>query len=162
MSGTGERPILIPVAVDALMEAIDNETLRWTLRITRGDPLPSAPIERVRRCVVILGANLGTLIDRPMEVVPALIPHPQGGDYLGKEALDGVDAVLRLAGFHDQAINLLGLQEPSEEWLPESCHVCGRQLVFASLSESTVRCRSCRNVWGQDEFMRLNNPFLAA
>ena len=162
VSGTGERSIPIPLAVDALMEAIDNELLRWTVRITHGDPLPAHAQERVHRCVAVLGASLGTLVDKPVTVVPALLPHPQGGDYVGREALDGVDAVLRLAGFHERTIKLLGLQEPAEEYLPESCHVCGLHLVFASLAESLVRCRGCRNCWDQDEFMRLNNPLLAA
>lgn len=162
VSGSGEMPIPIPLGVDTLMSDMDIEVTRWALRVTRGDELTSNPSDQVLECLRILCSRLGTLIDLPMQTVIAYFPHPEGGDVDGEMRLDGVDAVLRLAAFHDRTIKVLGLEEPSESWMRESCHVCGRQQVFSSLSESLVRCRSCRNVWDQDEFMRLNNPFLVA
>lgn len=162
VSGSSERPIPISLTADTLMTDIDDETMRWALRITKGDPLPAHPGERVRRCVAILGANLGTLVDMPMQVVPAWFPYPDGGDWDGRMELDGVDAVLRLARLHDRAVSVLGLEETKYEWLREPCHVCGHQTVAASLEEPLVKCRNCHNVWDQDEFARLNNPLAAA
>lgn len=162
VSGSSERSIPIPLPVDTLMADIDLEVTRWALRIGRGEPLESSPAEQVLECLAILCSRLGTLVDLPLQAVTAYFPYADGGDWDGRLELDGVDAVLRLARFHDRTIQVLGLQEPSEEWLRESCHVCGSQSVFSSLSETLIRCRTCRNVWDQDEFMRLNNPFLAA
>ncbi len=162
VSGSYELPIPIQLPIDTLMTDIDNETLRWTLRITKGDPLPTRPEDRVARCVAILGANLGTLVDLPLQIVPAWFPHADGGDWDGLMELDGVDAVLRLARLHDRAISALGLQDTRFEWLREPCHVCGHQTVTASLEEPLVKCRNCHNVWDQDEFARLNNPLAVA
>lgn len=162
VSGTSERPIPISLAADTLMAEIDDEAMRWTLRITRGDPLPSDAAERVERCMAILAANLGTLVDMPSQIVTAWFPYPDGGDWDGRMELSGVDAVLRLARLHDRAVSVLGLEETKYEWLREPCHVCGHQTVAASLEEPLVKCRNCHNVWDQDEFARLNNPLVAA
>lgn len=164
--GSSERKIPIPLDVDTLMSEIDDEALRWTVRITRGDALPGTPHERVSRCVSILSANLGTLIDLPAQTVTAWFPHPDGGDWDGRLVLDGVDAVLRLAKLHHRAQSVLGLVETTT-WLAESCHVCGlRTLTIASdgdqPDDSLVSCRSCKNVWSQAQFARLNNPLVAS
>lgn len=156
VSGSMERPIPIQVAPDALMEEIDDEALRWTLRITHGDDLPSDARSRVRRCIAILGANLGTLVDLPMQVVTAWFPYADGGDWDGRVELDGVDAVLRLARLHERAVNMLGLDEAKLMWLRESCHVCGLAALTMDPQGELITCRSCRNVWHQKEFARLN------
>lgn len=162
VSGTGERPIPIPLAVDTLMSDIDLETTRWALRITRGEPLTYHPNNQPRECLKILCANLGTLVDMPTQVVGAYFPYPDGGDWDGRMELDGVDAVLRLSMLHHRAVNVLGLDESKYEWLREPCHVCGRKAVVASLEEDKlVKCRGCGNVWHQDEFARLNNVLAA-
>lgn len=163
VSGSGERPIPIPLAVDTLMTDIDNETTRWTLRITRGEPLTYHPFNQPLECLKILCSNLGTLVDMPMQVVAAYFPYPDGGDWDGRMELDGVDAVLRLSLLHARAVHVLGLDESKYEWLREPCHVCGRKAVVASLEEDKlVKCRGCGNVWHQDEFARLNNVLAAA
>lgn len=168
VSGSRERPIPIPVGVDALMTDIDNETTRWALRITRGESLPRTTRESVRRCVAILSTSLGTLIDLPAQPVAVWTPVADGGDYATRETssevLDGVDAVLRLARLHHRAVKMLGLDEPKDEWLKEPCHVCGLMMVTTSPRTDLVTCRNpeCRNVWDQEEFARLNNPLLAA
>lgn len=162
VSGGGQAPIPIPLGVDALMCAIDDETLRWAVRLTQGDPVPAHAGMRVQRCVAILAANLGTLVDTPLRTLPALLPHPDGGDYAGLEQMDGVDAVLRLASFHYRAEKVLGLESPKTNWLRESCHMCGRATLASDLGSATITCKSCHNVWDQDEFARLNNPLVAA
>lgn len=162
VSGSSERSIPITLAVDTLMTRIDDETLRWALRITRGDPLPPHPADRVRRCVAILCANTGTLIDLPPTRVAAWLPHPEGGDVDGLDVLDGVKAVLRLASYHHRAIKILGLDEPRDEMLRESCHVCGRAALVMSMESQLITCRGCHNVWHQDQLARLNNPLAAA
>jgi len=162
VSGSSERPVPISLTADTLMAEIDDELTRWTLRITRGDPLPRHARERVYRCVAILGAATGTLVDLPRQVVAAWFPHPDGGDWDGRMELDGVDAVLRLTRLHERAVSVLGLEEAKYEWLREPCHVCGHKTVAASLEEPLVKCRNCHNVWDQDEFARLNNPMLVA
>lgn len=162
VSGSSERPIPISLTVDTLMTEIDDETMRWAIRITKGEPLPTHPVLRVRRATAILSANLGTLVDMPTQVVPAWFPYPDGGDWDGRMELDGVDAVIRLARLHDRAVSVLGLEETKYEWLREPCHVCGHQTVAASLEEPLVKCRNCHNCWDQDEFARLNNPLVAA
>ncbi|MGI5223041.1 hypothetical protein [Nocardia sp. CA-290969] len=162
VSGSSERPCPISLAADTLMTDIDDETMRWALRITKGDPLPTDQQQRVHRCVAILGANLGTLVDMPKRTVPHWFPYPDGGDWDGRMELDGVDAALRLARLHDRAVSVLGLAETKYEWLREPCHVCGHKTVTASLEEPLVKCRHCLNVWHQDEFTRLNNPLAVA
>ncbi|MFE7799030.1 hypothetical protein [Nocardia sp. NPDC057440] len=162
VSGSGERPIPIPLPVDTLMTAIDNEATRWALRITRGDSLDPHPARQVLECLKIVCANLGTLVDLPEQVVAAYFPYPFGGDWDGRLELDGVDAVLRLASFHYRAEKILGLEQPRANWLRESCHVCGRATLVSDLGAATITCKSCQNVWDQDEFARLNNPLVAA
>lgn len=166
VSGTGEHPIPIPLPVDTLMTAIDNEATRWALRITRGEPLDPQPARQVLECLKILRANLGTLVDLPMQVVTSYFPYSDGGDWDGRLELDGVDAVLRLSSFHHRAIKLLGLDEPKEEWLTEFCHVCGLKALAMKIdkgdpTQATIHCRGCHNVWDQGEFSRLNNPLAA-
>lgn len=159
---TADRKVLIPLDVDSAMFAIDDETLRWTLRITRGDPLPKASRDRVERCVAILSANTGTLVDLPLQRVAALMPHPEGGDYDGLLELDGVDAVLRLARLHDRSRTILGLTDRKVEPLREDyCHVCGLAALTIEIDTGIIKCRECRNCWSQEEFARLNNPLMA-
>lgn len=169
VSGSRERPIPLPVGIDALITDIDNETTRWALRITRGESLPRATGESIHRCVTILSAALGTLIDLPAQSVTVWIPQPDGGDYQTREAatqvFDGVDAVLRLSRLHQRAQSMLGLTEVTA-WLNESCHVCGLRMLTTDMrngvEETLINCRNCRNVWHQADFARLNNPLLAA
>lgn len=150
-------PSLIRLDAESTMAAIEDEAIRWTLRITKGDPLPAMPSERVQRCVAILRANTAALVALPRQRVAALFPHPSGGDWQGAEELDGVDAVLRLAELHKRAQNVLGLDE-RVMWLPTKCHLCDLRAVAASADQLTVKCHGCRAVWSSEEFARLNNP----
>lgn len=156
VSGSSERPIPIPLGIDTLMSDIDAEATRWAVRITRGDPIPDTG------ALTLLCANLGTLVDLPMQLVTVWRPHPDGGDDVTTTTMDGVDAVLRLARLHVRAETVLGLEEPRTEWLRETCHVCGHRTLASVLSDATITCKSCRNVWDQDEFARLNNPLAVA
>lgn len=163
VKGTADRKIPIPLDIYTLMSDIDDETLRWTVRITRGDPLPASTPERVRRCVAILGSNLGTLVDLPLQRVAAFMPHPEGGDYDALLELNGVDAVLRLAKLHDRARTVLGLTDRKVEPLRDDyCHVCGLAALTIEIDTGIIRCRECRNCWSQEEFARLNNPLMVA
>jgi len=159
---TADRKIPIPLDVDSLMMAIDDETLRWAIRVTKGDPLPGTPRDRVRQCVRILRSSTGTLVDLPRRRVAAWMPYPDGGDYDGLLELDGVDAVLRLADLHRRAQSTLGLTESKTERLNDPCHVCGLALLMMDISESIIKCRGCWNCWSEEEFARLNNPMAAA
>lgn len=155
----GFNPVAaIPVAlgVDTLMWAIYNETLRWYARITKGDPEPVDFTERVRHRVLVLGANLGTLVDTPKRRLPALFPHPDGGDWRGVEEMDGVDAVLRLASFHHRAQALMGEVE-TVIFLPDPCPHCGRKALAASKDQEHVTCKSCQIVWDSAHFALLSN-----
>ena len=159
---TADRKIPIPLDVDTLMAAIDDETLRWAVRITRGDPLPNHARDRVRACVAILRAHTGTLVDLPPQRVAVWMAHPEGGDYDGLAVFDGVDAVLRLSGLHDRARTILGLTERKVERLRDDyCHVCGLASLSMEIETGIIKCRECRNCWSQDEFARLNNPLMA-
>lgn len=151
VSGSSEPSIPIALGIDTLMTEMVEESARWARRLPgQGDEL------------TVICSSLGTLVDLPPKVMVMWRPHPDGGDDTTTKVLDGVDGVLALSALHHRTIQVLGLEAPTESWLKESCHVCGRQQVFSSLSEALIRCRGCRNVWDQDEFMRLNNPFLAA
>ncbi|MFC5789687.1 hypothetical protein ACFPPE_07440 [Agromyces tardus] len=156
-----------PINLDAyeLMAKIDDELLRWALRLdTDFDDAPRDPQQRVARCVAVLSTRLGTLVDQPTHIFDALLPHPDGGDYLGRESLNGVDAVLRLATYHRTAQGILGLTETSVSYLnTETCHLCGTRSLYAHLDEDPgddcrIACRTCHHTWSQDEFTRLNNP----
>jgi hypothetical protein len=157
VGGTNPNPS-IPVAlgVDALMARIDDETLRWALRITRGDPVPDHHVLRVRACVATLGANLGTLVDLPKRRLPTLLPHPDGGDFLGLEEMDGVDAVLRLASFHHRAQTLMGEVE-TITWQRDPCPHCGRKALAASKDQEYVSCKGCGITWDSAHFAQLYN-----
>lgn len=161
---TADRAIPLPLDVITLMDSIDDEVLRWTLRITRGDPLPMSPAARVERCVAILCANTGTLVDMPRARVTVWLPSPQGGDVDGVAEFDGVDAVLRLAALHQRARTTLGLTEPMSEKLRDLCHVCGCEALIANVAaaaDTVIKCRNCGNCWSQEEFARLNSVLVA-
>lgn len=153
VSGTGERPIPIRLGPDTLISEIDDETTRWAVRLTRGEP--------VDNMFTVLTSNLGTLIGLPAQPVTVWKPLPDGGDDVETVVLDGVDAVLRLSRLHHRAMVVLGLIETTT-WLTEACHMCGLRTLTMSIEHSLISCRSCRNVWDQDEFARLNNPMVAA
>ncbi|MFC9432722.1 hypothetical protein [Nocardia sp. NPDC057030] len=155
VSKSSERSIPIVLPVDTLMSDISLETLRWAVRITRGNPIPDDD------CFAVLCANLGTLIDLPAQQVTVWVPLADGGDDTARAVHDGVDAVLRLAALHQRARKLLGLDEPRIQWLRESCHVCGYCTLTSSIADATITCKTCQNCWDQDEFARLNNPLLA-
>lgn len=155
----------VPINLNAyeLMARIDDELLRWALRLDRDlDDFPTNPQKRVNRCLTSLSVRLGTLIDQPTHLFDALLPHYEGGDYLGREALDGVGAVIRLANYHRHAQQILGLTETTISYLTvETCHVCGQRKLIAQHEQELISCRNCGNVWDQDEFTRLNNPLAA-
>lgn len=156
VSGSSDMPIPIPLAVDTLMSLIAEETLRWAVRLTRGNPIPND------NAFMVITSNLGTLVDMPLQAVTVWVPHPEGGDDTGRIMLDGVDAVLRLAHLHYRAIRVLGLEPVRDQYLHEPCHLCGLVAVTASVRTNLVTCLNCRNVWAQEEFARLNNPLAAA
>lgn len=154
--GTAERSIPLPLAVDTLMTAIDTELTHWTLRVTRGEPLPMHPRDCVERCVAILGASTGTLVDLPPRAMSVLLPRPDGGDNLGTLVLDGVDAVLRLAELHRRAVSVLGLTE-TREMLRDPCPHCGRKALAVSRDQTLVTCQGCRISWDKERFALLYN-----
>lgn len=156
VSGSTDLPIPIPLAVDTLMSQIGEEALRWAIRLPNDDP------SGVGACLAVICSNLGTLVDLPPQQVTVWIPHPDGGDSTGRTVFDGVDAVLRLSGLHHRSITVLCLEKPKDQTLHESCHVCGRAMLTASVRTNLITCRGCHNVWDQDQFASLNNPLVAA
>lgn len=150
VTGSSERPIPIPLGIDTLMTEINEETARWARR------LPGEGSD-----FTVISSALGTLVDLPPQKITVWVPHPDGGDDIGETVLDGVDAVLRLSRLHERAVSALGLTDATP-WLAEHCHVCGLRALTANMRDATIHCRSCRNVWDQDEFARLNNPLVAA
>jgi len=156
VSGSSERPVPISLAADTLLSDIEIESLRWAVRLTRGEPIPTSG------ALAVICSRLGTLVDMPAQVVTAWRPHPDGGDDVTTLVLDGVDAILRLADLHRRAGLVLGLTPQRVNFLREPCHVCGLSMLEASVKTNMVKCHSCRNVWDQDQFARLNNPLVAA
>lgn len=154
VSGSSERPILIRLGPDTLMSDMDHETTMWANRILRGSPIPNDDT------FTVLSTSLGTLIGMPRQEVTVWVPVADGGDDTTRIALDGVDAVLRLARLHERALNVLGLVE-TVTWLRETCHMCGLRTLTMSLEYELITCRNCRNCWHQDDFARLNNPVAA-
>lgn len=151
VSGSSERPILISIAADTLMTAINEESARWARRLPgEGDEL------------TVICSQLGTLVDLPPQEVTVWIPHPDGGDNTMRIILDGVDAVLRLAALHQRAMKVLDVGPERDEKLDDPCHVCGWAAITASVKTELVTCHRCHNVWHQTEFARLNNPLAAA
>jgi len=148
VSFSAERPVPIDLGVDSLRGEIDNEVTRWAIRVTRGEELTNPH--------ATLCANLGTLIDLPPQRVTVWIPHPDGGDDVGDEILDGVDAVLRLVKLHQRAQAMLGLTETTT-FLPDPCPHCGRKALAVSKDQQRVTCKGCRIVWDSDHFALLSN-----
>lgn len=150
VSGSSDRSIPIPLALDSLLGEIDNEATRWAIRVTKGDPIAhDSPLTAVL-------ANLGTLVDLPPQSVTAWRPHPDGGDDHDRIVLDGVDAVLRLSGLHQRAWALLGLTETTT-FLPDPCPHCARKALAVSKDQSMVTCKGCRIVWDSPRFALLSN-----
>lgn len=156
VSGTADPSIPLPLAIEAQMTAIDDELLRWFVRVTGGDPTRRSQRDRVALCCQVVCANLGTLVDSPRRRCPALMPLPDGGDFLGAEELDGVDAVLRLAKLHHQSLGLLGLVETTT-FLPDPCPHCARKALAVSKDQERVMCQGCRIVWDSAHFALLSN-----
>jgi ribosomal protein S27E len=153
-----------PINLNAyeLMARIDDELLRWAIRLDRElDNLPANPQKRVNRCLTSLSVRLGTLIDQPTHIFDALLPYHEGGDYLGREALDGVDAVIRLADYHRRAQRILGRTEAISYLTVEICHVCGQRRLIAQHDQNLISCRNCGHTWDEETFARLNNPLAA-
>lgn len=150
VSGSSDLKVPISLAVDAMDTAFTEETTRWARRLRREDGLTA------------ICSMLGTLIDLPPKAMTVWAPHADGGDNITTMILDGVDGVLRLSRLHHRAVKVLGLEEERDQRLGESCHVCGREALTISLKTNLITCRSCRNVWHQDAFARLNNPLAAA
>jgi hypothetical protein len=107
----------------------------------------------VKRCLAILGAHKGTLVDLPPHVYE---DWTREGDDLMKVSLDGVDAVLRLAAFHRQAMAVLGLGE-TRIWLPDPCPSCGRKSLSPSANQERISCQGCHAVWDSQHFALLGN-----
>ena len=150
VSGSSERSIPIPLAVDSLLGEIDAEATRWAVRVTQGDPIAhTQPLRAV--C-----ANLGTLVDLPPQSVTVWRPHPDGGDDHDRIVLDGVDAVLRLAALHQRAMTLLGLTE-TKTFLRDPCPHCARKALEVSKDQERITCQGCRIVWGKELFAHLSN-----
>ncbi|WP_433568033.1 hypothetical protein ACQP1O_43080 (plasmid) [Nocardia sp. CA-151230] len=156
VSGSSELPVPISLAADTLLSDIDTEALRWAFQLTRGEPIPDSG------ALTLVCTRLGTLVDLPPQLVTVWSPHPDGGDDTTTASLDGVDAVLRLADLHRRAGLVLGITPQRVNFLREPCHVCGLAMLEASVKTDMVKCHSCRNVWSQDQFARLNNPLVAA
>lgn len=151
VSGSSERPILISIAADTIMTAINEESARWARRLPgHGDEL------------TVICSQLGTLVDLPPQQVTVWIAHPDGGDNTMRITLDGVDAVLRLSALHQRSMKVLDVGPERDEKLEDPCHVCGWAAVTASVKTELVTCHRCHNVWHQTEFARLNNPLAAA
>lgn len=150
VSGSTERSIPIPLGIDTLLSDIDLEATRWAVRVTRGDPIAhTSPLTAVL-------AHLGTLVDLPLQVVAVWRSHPDGGDIDAQTAMDGVDAVLRLARLHQRAMTLLGLTETTT-FLPDPCPHCARKALAVSRDQKLVTCKGCRIVWDSSRFALLSN-----
>lgn len=151
ISGSSARMIPINLAADALATAIDEESARWARR------LPGEGAE-----LTVICSSLGTLIDLPPQSVTLWAPHPDGGDDLRNDVMDGVDAVLALAQLHHRAVKVLGLEPDQDQRSQEPCHLCGWRTITTSVRTELVTCHHCHNVWHQDVFARLTNPLAAA
>ena len=152
--GTGDRPIPIPLGVDALMNQIETETLRWARIVAPDATIPSPSRECVRRCVAILGSRTGTLVDLPAREIVEWVPHPDGGDDTTTTKRDGVDAVLYLARLHQRAEAVTGTAG-TRIWLPDPCPRCGRKALSPSKDQERVSCQACRQVWAANQFVFL-------
>lgn len=150
---TAERPLPLRADVDAVMTDIVSELVRWTRRVARDEELPRGDGECVKRCVVILGARKGTLIDLPPRQFE---DWTRQGDALVEVTLDGVDAVLRLARLHGRALAVLG-QAQTRIWLPDPCPACGRKSLSPSANQERISCQGCHVVWDAKHFALLGN-----
>ncbi|CAM3952494.1 hypothetical protein NONI108955_01135 [Nocardia ninae] len=154
---THSTPYSIPIRldIDTIQSGIEDETLTWARILTRGDPVPTQRQKCVQKCVTIVAANLGTLVDQPWRRRWRMAPRADGGDELIHVGVDGVDAVLSLSDLHRRAREVLGLNE-TRIWLPDPCHLCGVKALTSSPDQQTVTCQACRASWAKEEFARLN------
>lgn len=177
---SSEQSIPIPLDIDTLRTAIDNELQRWHNRLTGCDPVPVNPRACVQQCHRIVCSRLGTLVDLPVAEYTVNVPLHDGGDDLERWEMDGVDAVLRLAELHRRTETVLGVADVVQ-WMRQKCHVCGLKALVLTIAPPTqgvtdgagrkvdpppaddmVKCRSCHNAWTYEQFVRLNDPLVAA
>lgn len=153
VSRSAGHPIPLRVDVDAVMTDMVCELVRWVRVLTKGDPLPTNAGECVKRCVAILVAHKGTLVDLPRI---SFSEWNSRGDGVTVAILDGVDAVLRLAKLHGRALAALG-STPTRIWLPDPCPVCGRKSLSPSENQERISCQGCHVVWDAKQFAFLGN-----
>ncbi|WP_280331516.1 hypothetical protein [Nocardia wallacei] len=146
------RPVPVNVGLLALAAEIDDEVMTWALRADHAlDELPRNQWQRVHTCVTSLRTHLGTLVDLPPQDVCVFEPDEHGDDQAVTKALDGVDAVQRLARLHHRAQDALGLPE-KVAWLQSPCHLCGLKALTHGEEDDIVTCRNCCAVWTLDEY----------
>lgn len=156
VSSSRTYPVPIRLDVDALMNEIETELVRWARIVTRGDiEIPDRSYLTVRECALAVTSRLGTLVDLPPREIVTMEPLSDGGDYVQRVVVDGVDAVLRLARLHPRALAVLQVKE-IRIWLPDACYMCGKKALSSSVDQSLVTCQACKNVWSKDEFAKLN------
>lgn len=148
------HPIPIRLDVDALQNDIETELLRWARILTRGEEFPMKSRECVHATHNAITTRLGTLIDLPPREITTLEAHPDGGDYVQRVLVDGIDAILRLAHLHHRTEHVLQTR-PIKIWLTDPCPACGRKALAASKDQARITCQGCRAVWDKDQFARL-------
>lgn len=154
---TASRPNPIPIRldVDALLNDIETELHRWARQLT-GDGSHLRAWAGIRATHTTITTRLGTLIDLPAREITVMEPHPDGGDYLQRTTMDGVDAVQRLAKLHRRAEHVLQTRAV-RIWMQDPCPACGLKSLAASKDQSRITCQGCRAVWDKDQFARLGN-----
>ncbi|KQU30328.1 MULTISPECIES: hypothetical protein [unclassified Rhodococcus (in: high G+C Gram-positive bacteria)] len=155
---TASRPNPIPIRldVDALLNDIETELHRWARILTRGDDFPMRSWPAVKATHAAITSRLGTLIDMPSREITIMEAHPDGGDYVQRTTMDGVDAVLRLSRLHMRAEHVLQTKAV-RIWMQDPCPACGRKALAASKDQSRITCQGCRAVWDKDQFARLGS-----
>jgi hypothetical protein len=148
-------PALIRLDVDALLNDIETETLRWARIITRGDPVPTNRHLCVKHCTEVIRRNRATLIELPLREVVVLESHPDGGEYVQRTHMDGVDGVLRLARLHTRAERVLDTPEV-RVWIPEPCPNCARKACTATEDRTRITCQVCRHTYDGTTFWRVS------
>lgn len=148
------HPSPIRLDVDALQNDIETELIRWARILTRGDEFPGKSRDCIAATFTVVTSRLGTLVDMPVREIVVMESHPDGGDYLQRILMDGVDAILRLSQLHYRAEHVLQTR-PVKIWLTDPCPACGRKALNASKDQSRITCQGCRAVWDKDQFVRL-------
>lgn len=160
VSASRELPTPVRLGVDALGQAVVEETSRWDRILAGLPPLDADRQVQYGRYVMSMTcrrllARIDELIALPSTLVLCWSPD---GDARTMRELDGVDAAGRLIDLHARVLAATGIGELVHR-RPAPCPRCQRRTLEQRDGSNTITCRGCGRTYTLDEYDRLCSLF---